>query len=152
MIQTIGKIIRTMHFFFLRFNSFELPLRSKSSLFPERSSCQALKQFLMQRSQLNLREVKCLSQDWRATAIRAMGSDDEDRSHSKTIASQERNLGHGMLRPPHSRTYTHYGGNKQKDIVSSNVLGLLVYQHGTIFRFFQNRVKPRAFLDITGLL
>ena len=91
-------------------------------------------------------------QDWRVTAIRAMGSDDEDRSRSKTIASQERNLGHGMLRPPHSRTYAHHGGNKKEDIVSSNVLGLDVYQRGVFFRFFQNTVKPRAFLDIGGLL
>lgn len=86
------------------------------------------------------------------TAVRAMGSDDEERSCSETIASQGRNLGHGMLRPPHSRTYAHHGGNKKEDIVSSNVLGLNVYQHGDIFRFFQNTVEPRAFLDVRGLL
>lgn len=88
------------------FNSFQLPLTSKSSSFPAFRvlSHEALEQFLSQRSQLNLREVKCLSQDSRATAIRAMGSDDGDRSHSRTIASQGRNLGHAMLRPPHSRT------------------------------------------------
>jgi len=96
----------------------------------------------LQRSQLNLGEVKCLSQDWRATAIRAMGTDDEDRSRSRTIASQERNLGHGMLRPPHSRTYAHHGGNKKEDIVSSNVLGLNVYQHRAIFRFFKTQSSP----------
>lgn len=62
--------------------------------------CQALKQFLLQRSGLNLTEVKCLSQDWSATAIRAVGTDDEDRSRSKTIASQERNLGHGDVQTP----------------------------------------------------
>lgn len=34
------------------------------------------------------------------TAIRAVGTDDEDRSRSKTIASQERNLGHGDVQTP----------------------------------------------------
>lgn len=55
---------------------------------------------LSQRSGLNLTEVKCLSQGWSVTAVRAVGADDKDRSQSKTIASQERNLGHGDVQTP----------------------------------------------------
>lgn len=81
----------------------------------------------------------------------AVGSNDEDRSCSRTIASQERNLGHGVLRPLCSRTYARHGGNKKRDIVSSNILGLNVYQHGAVFQiFFQNTIESRAFLDMEG--
>lgn len=55
----------------------------------------------------------------------------------------------GMFRPPHSQTYANHGGNQKEDIVPSNILGLNVYQHGIIFRFFQNMVQPKAFLDIS---
>lgn len=55
----------------------------------------------------------------------------------------------GMFRPLHSQTKANRGGNKKGDIVPSNILGLNVYQHEVIFRFFQNMVQPKAFLDIS---
>lgn len=55
----------------------------------------------------------------------------------------------GMLRPPHSQMNANHGGNKKEDIVPSNILGLNVYQHGIIFRFFQNTLHPKASLDIS---
>lgn len=55
----------------------------------------------------------------------------------------------GMLRPLHSQMNTNHGGNKKEDIVPSNILGLNVYQHGIIFRFFQNIVQSKASLDIS---
>lgn len=68
---------------------------SKPSSFPVPKAL-----LLLQRSGLNLTEVKCLSQDWSAAAVRAVAADDKDRSRSKTIASQERNLGHGDVQTP----------------------------------------------------
>lgn len=55
----------------------------------------------------------------------------------------------GMLRPPHSQMNANHGGNKKEDIVPSNILGLNVYQHRILSRFFQNMVQLKAFLDIS---